>query len=93
MRTYASRRDAGRVAVMRGPIVYCAEEVDNPGIPSEYFHADKALSKAAPLSTRYEPDLLGGVVVVEGEGIRMVPYFAWDNREPGAMAVWLKEIE
>ena len=95
-RVYADARvaeDAGRVAVMRGPIVYCAEEVDNPGIPSEYFHADKALSKAAPLSTRYEPDLLGGVVVVEGEGIRMVPYFAWDNREPGAMAVWLKEIE
>lgn len=95
-RVYADARvaeDAGRVAVMRGPIVYCAEEVDNPGIPSEYFHADKALSKAAPLSTRYEPDLLGGVVVVEGEGIRMVPYFAWDNREPGAMAVWLKETE
>lgn len=85
--------DAGRVAVMRGPVVYCAEETDNPGIPSEYFHADKTLSRAAELTAKYEPDLLDGVVTIEGEGVKLVPYFAWDNRAPGAMAVWLRETE
>ena len=95
-RVYADPRvaeDAGRVAVMRGPVVYCAEEADNPGIPSEYFHADKTLQKSLELTAKYEPDLLEGVVTIEGEGVKLVPYFAWDNRAPGAMAVWLRETE
>jgi DUF1680 family protein len=93
-RVYADKRVAeniGRVAIMRGPIVFCAEETDNPGIPSEYFHADKTLSKHIELSAKYYPDLLEGVVVVEGKGIKLVPYFAWDNRDAGGMAVWLRE--
>lgn len=84
--------DRGRVAVMRGPIVYCAEETDNPGLVSEYFHAEMALPRSTVLTTQYDPALLGGVVVISGEGISLIPYFAWDNREPGAMAVWLKEV-
>ena len=85
--------DAGRVAIMRGPVVYCAEEVDNPGIPTEYFHADLALQKDAPLATAFEADLLGGVQTVRAGGVRMIPYYAWDNRAGGGMAVWLRETD
>ena len=93
-RVYADarvREDAGRVAVMRGPVVYCAEEADNPGIPTEYLHADLALSRSAELEAVYEPQLLGGVTTVRAAGITLIPYYAWDNRESGGMAVWLRE--
>ena len=93
-RVYADarvREDAGRVAVMRGPVVYCAEEADNPGIPTEYLHADLALSRSAELEAVYEPQLLGGVTTVRAAGIKLIPYYAWDNRESGGMAVWLRE--
>ena len=95
-RIYADERvaeDEGRVAIMRGPVVYCAEETDNPGIPTEYFHADKALSKQTVLLAKYKPELLDGVVIIEGDGVTLVPYFAWDNREPGAMVVWMRETK
>ena len=81
------------MAIMRGPVVYCAEETDNPGIPSEYFHADKTLSRSTALTAKYEPELLDGVVTISGDGVKLVPYFAWDNREAGAMAVWMRETE
>ena len=92
---YADARveeNEGRVAVMRGPIVYCAEEIDNPGVVSEYFHCEKSLAKGAELTAKFEPELLGGVVTLEGEGIKLIPYYAWDNRKPGAMVVWMKEV-
>lgn len=83
--------DAGRVAVMRGPVVYCAEEADNPGIPTECFHADFALSRTETLVPVAEPALLGGVTTLKSEHARLIPYYAWDNRAPGGMAVWMKE--
>jgi DUF1680 family protein len=106
----AVSEDAGRVALMRGPIVYCLEAIDNAA-PLHRI----ALPRAAALAARFEPDLLGGVAVVVGEGvmaetegwegtlyqavnprlarcaIKAVPYCVWDNRAPGAMAVWLRE--
>ena len=93
-RVYADPRvleDAGRVAIMRGPVVYCAEEADNPGMPTEYFHAEAALPREAPLSETFRPDLLGGVTVIQAGSLTLIPYCVWDNRTPGGMAVWLKE--
>lgn len=93
-RVYADERvkeNAGRVAVMRGPLVYCAEEMDNPGLISEFFHYEKALAKETELEAKFEPDLLDGVVTISGEGVKLVPYYAWDNRESGSMVVWMKE--
>ncbi len=81
---------AGRVAFARGPIVYCAEEMDYPGYVREYFHADVRAPKK-------EPRLVPGQGVLEGmhllqfEEGRLIPYFAWNNRDQAAMAVWLKE--
>ena len=59
------RMNCGRVALMRGPIVYCLEEVDNgPDLQ------DIALPRDAKLTARFAPDLLGGVVVLTGKAKR-----------------------
>jgi len=78
----------GLVAIQRGPLVYCVEAVDNPNIKTAYISDD------AVFSTEFDADLLGGVMVVNvhnpaGPLLRMIPYYAWDNREAGAMEVWL----
>jgi len=99
----------GRVALQRGPIVYCLEAVDNGG---------RALSLVLPRDARLEEatteGLPGRVVVIRAEGLRVpprdwagklyqpvapaekaqltaIPYYAWDNREPGEMTVWIPE--
>ena len=106
----AVRQDLGRMALRRGPLLYCAEAVDNPGGVETL-----RVPRAAPLREAFEPDLLGGVVTLTGEAgrddaagwegtlyrtdppqtapatFKAVPYFAWDNRAPGAMQVWLRE--
>jgi DUF1680 family protein len=57
--------DVGRIALQRGPIVYCLEEADNgPRL------ADLVLPDDAPLQVRHEPSLLGGVPVIQAEGRR-----------------------
>jgi DUF1680 family protein len=96
------KADVGRVALQRGPVVYCLEGVDNDGSVRNL-----CLPPDARLTSHVEKDLLGGVAVVEGTalaaskekdelqtrkvGFRAVPYFAWDNRKPGQMIVWLAE--
>lgn len=77
--------DAGRVAVERGPLVYCAEAADNGG------HAlDLALDDAVRLEPVREEELLGGLTVLRGGGLTLIPYYAWSHRGPGEMAVWLE---
>jgi DUF1680 family protein len=52
--------NSGRVAVLRGPILYCAEGVDNPGIDPR-----AAILPAVPnFSSAYDPELLGGVTTI-----------------------------
>ena len=53
-------QDAGLVAVQRGPVVYCAEGVDQQGDLTRL-----SLPRGAALSARHVPGLLGGVTVVE----------------------------
>ncbi|HSK69283.1 MAG TPA: beta-L-arabinofuranosidase domain-containing protein [Candidatus Limnocylindria bacterium] len=102
----------GRAAVARGPVVYCAEEADNPGFVREYFHAEADLRAEGPRripgaeffahphredgAPGKEPDTSALMpeavrVALDVWGRRLIPYFAWDNRGPGAMAVWLKD--
>src|SRR5205085_6808441 len=57
------RQDAGSVALMRGPLVYCFEQADQ----AQPVHRLR-LPAAAPLEAHYEPKLLGGVVVITGQG-------------------------
>jgi DUF1680 family protein len=53
--------NAGRVALMRGPLLYCVEQVDNPGLDLR----DIVLLEEASFSVRSRPDLLDGVAVLE----------------------------
>ncbi len=62
--------DQGRVALQRGPIVYCLESVDN-GADLD----DIVLPRDARLEAHFAPDLLNGVVVIEGAALR-------DDRAP-----------
>ncbi len=109
--------NTGRVALMRGPLVYCLEGVDHPGVELR----DVILPGEARLSTEFRPDLLNGVVVLRGPArvvppdsgwehrlyrtvpespgrsremtteITAIPYYAWANREPGQMQVWVRK--
>lgn len=62
------RNNAGKVAVECGPIVYCAEQVDNTADLSSYI---------IPLKTRWserlETRLLGGVITISGEVLKDIP--------------------
>jgi len=92
--------DSGRVAIQRGPIVYCAEGVDN----SNYVR-NLALPENTELSSEHQSDLLGGITLLKGKGIakeigspntitpeiKLIPYYAWSHRGIGEMAVWLPQ--
>jgi hypothetical protein len=110
--------DYGRVAVQRGPLVYCLEQVDQEDRGSIF---DFALSaSAAPswgFTSEFRPDILGGIMVLKHQGLAtakplseeplyhafekaprnqekevdltFIPYYAWANRLPGAMEVWI----
>lgn len=62
------RSDAGQVAVMRGPLVYCAEQADNPGDLWNYRLADGV--DAAAAKTEFQSDLLGGEDTVSLPAVR-----------------------
>jgi DUF1680 family protein len=93
--------DRGRVALQRGPIVYCVEwpDVENGGVLNLLLPADEGLE------AEYRADLLGGVNVIKGRALSYnlkgrqerpftaIPYYAWANRGPGEMAVWLAAEE
>lgn len=84
------RCDRGRVAITRGPLVYCVEGVDNNG------NVDFALAENPGFKTAFQPDLLGGIAIIDGttsagKPFRAVPLYAWDNRMASGMSVWLRQ--
>ncbi|MBT3383693.1 MAG: glycoside hydrolase family 127 protein [Prolixibacteraceae bacterium] len=75
---------AGKVAIERGPIVYCAEQIDNN---------DEVLTKNISTESNFTPnfvasELQGVVKLVSDDGFTLVPYYAWSHRGLGEMAVW-----
>jgi DUF1680 family protein len=102
----------GCVAIERGPLVYCLEQVDQQA--PVY---DLEIDPSAPLTASWQPDLLDGVTTVRGRGFKIdrsawerqlyrpfragasstkqsveltaVPVYAWANRGPGAMKIWI----
>jgi len=88
--------DRGKVALMRGPVVYCLESVDHPGADVLRL----VLPRDANLQAEWRGELLGGVTVLHGPALaggrdqaelKAVPYFAWCNRGKGPMTVWIDE--
>jgi len=97
----AIQADRGRVALQRGPLVYCLEHPDNDGQVLDLVIPDEATLKA-----KHRRDLLGGVTVITGQGrvakrmldgsiategqrsFTAIPYYAWAHRGRGPMTVW-----
>ena len=99
----------------RGPILYCVEAVDHPGVDLR----DVGLDVNAPVDLATHPEL-PTITTLEAEGFAMppasawshslyrsaaagdepplpsplkliaIPYFAWANRAPGRMQIWLR---
>ncbi len=85
--------NAGRVAIERGPILYCIEAADNgTNLATRY------LPDAAQFQAAFEPNLLGGCVTlttvsdenVSADPLKLIPYHLWGHRGLGQMAVWLR---
>ena len=98
--------DRGRVALQRGPIMYAAEWPDNPGgrvrnlvlADEEPLHSTfrpnmlRGVQVITGRATALAFDADGNVTRAEQE-LTLIPYFAWANRGPGEMAVWLARTD
>ena len=93
--------DRGRVAVERGPLVYCAEWPDN-----DFDVLSVLLNRQPSFTVTEKPDLLYGLnqiqtpaqtlkydtegrLSVQDVTLTLIPYYAWAHRGSGRMAVWL----
>jgi hypothetical protein len=95
--------DIGKMAVQRGPVIYCAEWPDN----NDGKVLNLVIDKGSAFSTEFAPDMLGGTQIIktsgyqtkktlegrietsEKENVTLIPYALWNNRGPGQMMVWL----
>jgi hypothetical protein len=80
----------GKVAVTRGPLVYCLEDVDNPGIDIFNDRLD-----TDSLTEVFNASLLDGIIHINGKTtagkpLTFIPYLLWANRGPSRMTVWVK---
>ena len=100
-----------QTAIRRGPIVYCLESTD---LPEDINISDVSIPSDIVLHNRYDRELLGGIVVLNGKvrihpagnwdntlyrplgrgknteiDLRLIPYYAWDNRGDSEMTVWM----
>jgi len=81
--------NAGRIALQRGPLVYCAEWADNDGKVLGIVLDDKVA-----LQAEHRKGLLGGVTVLtgtlkNGKKFTAIPFYARSNRGKGEMNVWI----
>ena len=94
------KEDIGKVALQRGPLVYCAEWKDNNGKTSNIIMPNEAV-----FTTEFRPELLNGVTVLKSavpavivnsdenistvkQSFTAIPYYSWANRGKGEMMVW-----
>ena len=77
--------DRGRLAVERGPLMYCAEGVDNGGKAFDAKLADDATFVPQPIVIAATP-----MTALVGGGLTLIPYFAWDHRGAGEMQSWFR---
>lgn len=95
--------DRGRIAVERGPIVYCAEWPDNDFDVFGVF-----MNRAPKFAVEEKPELLYGITQLKTDAqtlsyddrgrltttdvkLTLIPYYAWAHRGSGAMEVWLPQ--
>jgi DUF1680 family protein len=96
------KADQGRLAIQRGPLIYCVEGADNqskawnillpeqtPFLPGTEIIAGEGvvtLRATLPVITAGED---GTTVHTEHRTVTAIPYYAWSNRGRGPMQVWL----
>ncbi|MEO5893701.1 MAG: glycoside hydrolase family 127 protein [Ferruginibacter sp.] len=97
------KEDIGKVALQRGPLMYCAEWPDNNGKTSNII-----IPASATFTTEFKPTLLNGVTILKSEvpafivngsnnistvkqAFTAIPYYSWANRGKGEMMVWFPE--
>ena len=93
--------DRGRVAIERGPLVYCAEFADNQ---TDLFHL--IANPKATMQVVNAPNVVGGIQEIKTEAtalayeedgsvstkkisLTLIPYYAWNHRGIGQMEVWI----
>jgi DUF1680 family protein len=108
----------GRVAVQRGPIVYCMEGLDQNAAAADFAEVAIVVNPKAlkAFEVQHKPALLEGVTVLKhsgavyesasdkgplyadataatpktrAESLTLIPYYAWANRKPTEMQVWI----
>lgn len=98
----AIKENHNRVALQRGPLVYCFEHEDNRGKVMNILIPDDITFKA-----EFKPDFLNGIVVLQADTpvavvsadgrnvsteinkVTAIPYYSWANRGKGQMQVWM----
>ena len=95
--------DIGKVALQRGPLMYCAEWVDNNGKASNIIMPANTI-----FTTAFKPGLLNGITVLNADvpaviingkesiatvkqAFTAIPYYCWANRGKGEMLLWFPE--
>jgi uncharacterized protein len=97
------REDRGKIAIERGPLVYCAEWVDNdynilstslpvnPKFDTETteMEVEGKKYKMNILKTTAKDNYTGNPSVSRNVNLKLIPYYAWANRGNGNMQVWI----
>lgn len=85
--------DSNKVALTRGPLVYCVEGIDHGGSV-----LDLSIPDESKFELEHKHSLLNGVTIIRGKALKKsgslqeltaIPYYAWSHRGNGEMAVWL----
>jgi hypothetical protein len=92
------KADSAKMALERGPLVYCAESIDNSENILNLYLSDNIHWSAEKMS-----DLLRGITVIRGKAyyksdlnqytekdFTAIPYYAWAHRGQSEMAVWFR---
>jgi uncharacterized protein len=94
------KNNIGKEALQRGPLIYCAEWIDNNGKASNFI-----LPNNTTFTSQYESNLLNGVVTLKAnipaiiinnnesvttknQSFTAIPYYSWANRGKGEMTIW-----
>lgn len=93
--------DRGKFSIERGPVVFCAEGVDNGGKVRNLM-----LNKNAEFTVENREDMIDGIIILKSKAVSLsadkkknevieekqnftaIPYYAWAHRGPGEMMVW-----
>jgi hypothetical protein len=78
-------------ALTRGPLIYCAEDLDNIGLKLEKVRLDPTSFSAVPASSLPGLTELHGRDA-RGDPVRLIPYYAWANRGRSKMRVFFSTL-